>query len=111
MNFLFELNVIKEKGLAFLKIESSSEEFYRKIINIIDNSYKKYKEIMFVATSKGCMVVIEIYLKYFINKDNHLAKNLEDVLYENARNFIIELFENEEQINMFFKKISRNNKE
>lgn len=109
MNFSFELDVIKERGLAFLKIESNDEEFYRKIINIIDNSYKKYKDIMFMAVSKSNIVVIQLYLKYFKDKDNKIAKNIEDILDENTKNFIKEIFNDEKQLKIFFRKLSRNN--
>lgn len=109
MNFSFELDVFKEKGLAFLKIESHSEEFYRRIINIIDHSYKKYEGIMFRAMSKSHIVAIELYLKYFLNKENKIAEDVKDILDENAKSFIIEVFDNAEQIKMFFRRLSRNN--
>ena len=109
MNFSFELNVIKEKKLAFLKIESHTEEFYRKIINMIDHSYKKYEGIIFRAMSESHIVVIELYLKYFLNKENKIAENVKDLLDNNAKNFIIEMFDNEEQIKMFFRRLSKNN--
>lgn len=109
MNFAFELCVIKYKGLAFLKIESYSEEFYRKIINIIDQSYKKYNRIIFKATSKGSIVVIQIHTKYLMDKNSKMANSIEDIVDENAKDFIKEIFDNQEQLKIFFKKLSKNN--
>lgn len=108
MSINFDIDVEHCNRLAFLKIESDTELFYRKIINIIDHSYKQYEGTIFKAVSECHIIVVELSLGHFKNNETgKIAKSIDEVSDENARNFIKDIFETEEEIQMFFKKLSR----
>ena len=108
MSINFDIEINSQDSAGLLKIESESEELYRRIIHILDVSYKKYHGKIFKIVSFFHLIVIELYLKAFTNTEtNKIAQNVNEISDENARNLIKEIFTKEEELEKFFRKLSK----
>ena len=108
MSIKFDIEIDSRNCIGLLKIESESEELYRRIINILDNSYKIYSGKIFKIISTFHLIVVELHLKSFINNETKkVAQNVDQISDENARNLIKEIFVKEEELEIFFRKMSR----
>ncbi len=91
MDFKFSLK--RDKNI--LIIESCDEIFYQRATNIVDNLYKKHKDIIHQITCNGSTTTIEIFIQNYVDNKE----------YTNFLDLIDEIFIADEEKQTFFKQL------